>query len=65
MAVMLSLSKHGGQGLYARPFDRLRVTGPLCLISFALQRSLDLNTQCDKCLEERSKTQTYEVFKTS
>jgi len=25
---MLRLSKHGGQGLYARPFDRLRVTAP-------------------------------------
>jgi hypothetical protein len=24
---MLSLSKHGGQGLCARPFDKLRVTG--------------------------------------
>jgi hypothetical protein len=28
MGVMLSLSKHGGQGLGARPFDKLRVTGP-------------------------------------
>ncbi|MFB0497640.1 hypothetical protein FHW88_000686 [Mucilaginibacter sp. SG538B] len=26
--VMLSLSKHGGEGLCARPFDKFRVTGP-------------------------------------
>ena len=29
---MLSLSKHSGQGLCARPFDKLRVTGPTTLI---------------------------------
>jgi hypothetical protein len=27
MGVMLRLSKHGGEGLCARPFDRFRVTG--------------------------------------
>jgi hypothetical protein len=33
---MLSLSKHGGRGLCARPFDKLRVTGlpAKCNVSF-------------------------------
>jgi len=26
--VMLSLSKHGGEGLHACPFDKFRVAGP-------------------------------------
>jgi hypothetical protein len=43
---MLSLSKHGGQGLCARVFDRLRLTVPL--LSFYLWSSSDLNTRQDK-----------------
>jgi hypothetical protein len=30
---MLSQSKHGGQGLCARHFDKLSVTGPLFIIN--------------------------------
>jgi len=37
MGVMGRFSKHGGQGLYARPFDKLRVTEPLCLSDFHLR----------------------------
>jgi hypothetical protein len=39
---MLSLSKHGGQGLCARPFDELRVTVPLHLIDPRLTKFLKL-----------------------
>ena len=35
--VMGSSSKHGGQGLCARPFDGLRVTGLLWLIYFSVR----------------------------
>jgi hypothetical protein len=47
---MLSLSKHGGQGLCARPFDKLRVTG--------------LRTRI-KMQQPHLRIQIYEVFKTS
>jgi hypothetical protein len=43
---MLSLSKHGGQGLCARVFDRLRLTVPL--LSFHIQSSPDLNIRQNK-----------------
>jgi hypothetical protein len=37
---MLSLSKHGGQGLCARVFDRLRLTGLLFVISSLMSAKL-------------------------